>query len=66
ERNNGKKEVVVRDIAAFWLITRPTTSNNMNAQGIFIADHIEVGSYTDIPPPGGIYVETARLVPPSY
>lgn len=60
---NGKSEVMVVQMAAFFVENIP--DQGLNVQGIFI-DFVTVGTSSDIPPDSGLYMMSARLVPPDF
>ncbi len=63
ERMNGKSEVIVVQLAAFFVENIP--DQGLNVQGIFI-DFVQPGTSSDIPPDSGLYMMSARLVPPDF
>lgn len=64
ERMTGKSEVIVVNLAAFFIESPPDQGTNL--KGRFIEYITRTGEYTDQPPPGGIYLKTSRLVNPDF
>ena len=62
ERLNGKSEVIVVELAAFFIENIP--DQGLNIQGRFV-EYVMPGTYTE-EPPDGLYMMTVRLVPPDF
>ena len=62
ERLNGKSEVIVVKMAAFFIENIP--DHGLNITGRFI-EYVTPGSYT-YTPPSGLYMESAVLVTPDF
>lgn len=66
ERITGQSDVIVNAIAVFWLESYAKIGNEkVNITGRFI-EYARTGTYSDIPPDTGLYMETVRLDRPDY